>query len=90
MFRRLAIALPVAALVAGGTTACASKKFFVARCPGSAMASTPTQPRSTQNAMTSAIIVSPMLTSRAPGSTKRSVSTPSRSPERRVSTMTAA
>jgi peptidoglycan-associated lipoprotein len=27
MFRRLAIALPVAALVAGGTTACASKKF---------------------------------------------------------------
>jgi outer membrane protein OmpA-like peptidoglycan-associated protein len=27
MFRRLAIALPVAALVAGGITACASKKF---------------------------------------------------------------
>src|ERR1043165_6496298 len=27
MFRRLANALPVAALVAGGTTACATKKF---------------------------------------------------------------
>ena len=27
MFRKLFIALPVAALVAGGTTACASKKF---------------------------------------------------------------
>ena len=46
-----------------------SKKFFVLRLPGSASASTPTQPRSVHQATTASTRTSPTPTSRPSGST---------------------
>src|ERR1700730_831924 len=57
-----------------------SKKFFAARAPGSANASTPMQPARDANATSSVIIASPTPTDRAPSSTKRSVITARRAP----------
>src|SRR5581483_930333 len=65
---------------------CSSKKFFVARWPGSARASTPVQPRSMQNSISAFAIASPTPTERAPSSTNRSLITPSRAPPRSCST----
>ena len=49
-----------------------SKKFFVARWPGSANASTPMQPAAVARATSSVAIASPTPTARASGSTYRS------------------
>src|SRR5688500_12977084 len=62
-----------------------SKKFLAARWPGSASASIPTQSCRVQNSTRSPASASPTPTSRASDSTKRSVITPSRSPERNTS-----
>src|SRR5581483_2731013 len=65
-----------------------SKKFFVERCPGRAMAYMPKHPCASHHAMSSPIIASPPPTSRAPSSTKMSSTTPRHEPSFSVSRRT--